>query len=200
MKKYLRKRVVTIAVSLVAFIAVTVAVFSTRTAAFFSDNMKMGIQTIHSGDLTIELRQATVLPGTTEPVFTNDPIRITPGTTASKIVTVKNVGDYPTYIRVKLSPEIALSAEHAGASPDLSLVGCEINTYAWTYYDGYYYCNQTLQSGQESEPLFTAVTFAPQMDNTYTNSTVTFHIDAQAVQANHNGASALEAEAWPQES
>ncbi len=200
MEKYLRKRVVTIAVSLVAFIAVTVAVFSTRTVAFFFDDAKMGIQTIHSGDLTIELREATVLPGTTEPVFTNDPIRITPGSTASKIVTVKNVGDCPAYIRVKFSPEIVLSAEYTGTVPDRSLVGCEINTFAWTYYDGYYYCNETLLSGQESAPLFTVVSFDPKMDNTYTNSTVTFHIDAQAVQANGNGASALEAEAWPQES
>lgn len=199
MKKLLKKRVVKIVVSLVAFIAVTVAVFSTRTAAFFSDNTKTGIQTINSGGLTIELRQATVLPGESTPVFTNDPIRITPGSTASKIVTVKNVGSFPAYVRVAVTPEIALSPEHAGATADISLVGYNINTAAWTLYDGYYYCNQMLAAGEESAPLFTDVTFDPKMDNLYTNSTITFHVNAHAVQVTGNGGSALEAEHWPQE-
>ena len=46
-------------------------------------------------------------------------------------------------------------------------------------------------------PLFTTVTFAPEMGNEYQNSTAHIDVKADAVQVANNGDAVLEAAGWP---
>lgn len=57
----------------------------------------------------------------------------------------------------------------------------------WTYLDGYYYYNRALAPGETTVPLFTTVTFAPEMGNEYQNSTAYVEVKVGAVQADNNG-------------
>lgn len=121
---------------------------------------------------------------------------VVPGTTESKIVSVVNDGHDPAWIRVKVDVEIDL----AGAgTPDTSLVTMNYNTTDWEYRDGYWYYLKSVAPTVETAKLFTQVTFAPEMDNTYQGSVARVIVSAYATQVAHNGATVWEAKGWPAE-
>ena len=66
----------------------------------------------------------------------------------------------------------------------------------WTEKNGYYYYNGTVKPGQETEPLFTKVSFSKDMPNEYMNARVEIEVDADVVQSKNNSGSALEASGW----
>lgn len=72
-----------------------------------------------------------------------------------------------------------------------------LNTTDWTEKDGYYYYSKPLKPGEVTAPIFTAVTFKPDMGNEYQNATATVDVSAQAVQTANNGATAMDAKGWP---
>ena len=77
------------------------------------------------------------------------------------------------------------------------MVVLDINT-KWTQgTDGYLYYNEALQPGAKTEPIFTSVTFKPEMGNEYQNATVTVDVMAHAVQTANNGSTAMTANGWP---
>lgn len=85
----------------------------------------------------------------TEIIEDNDTKIIVPGEDFKKVVKVKNIGESPCFVRVKvlISPE--------KYKDTLSL---NINTNDWEYKNGYYYYKNTLNSGNETTPLFTKLT------------------------------------------
>ena len=64
--------------------------------------------------------------------------------------------------------------------------------------DGFYYYREPVAPDEETEPLFTTVTFSTEMGIEYQNVKVKIDLDAQAVQSRNNGESALEATGWPE--
>jgi hypothetical protein len=129
-------------------------------------------------------------------VETGDSDEIVPGSEVSKVVWVTNTGKRDTWVRVSVEESITLVD---GGEGDLALMSLDLNTEDWTELDGYYYYLSVLEPGQETEPLFTTVSFSEEMDNVYQNSTASIDIDAQATQVANNGETVWDAAGWPSE-
>ena len=119
---------------------------------------------------------------------------IMPGMTVTKIAEIKNTGASDAWVRVKVEKNIQLQGE---GKPDTGLVELTLNTADWTEKDGYYYYTKVLKPGEVTAPIFTAVTFKPDMGNEYQNATATVDVVAQAVQTANNGATVMDAQGWP---
>lgn len=121
-----------------------------------------------------------------------------PGMTVDKVAYVRNSGSVPFYARMKVEKTVTLE-DGTAVDADLAQIVLDINTEAWTEQDGWYYLNTALAAGQDSTPLFTTVSLAPEMGNEYQKSNIIINVVAQAVQSGNNGASALAAQGWPVE-
>ena len=119
---------------------------------------------------------------------------IMPGMTVTKIAEIRNTGASEAWVRVKVEKNFKLQGE---GTPDTSLVELTLNTTDWKEKDGYYYYTKALKPGEVTAPIFTAVTFKPDMGNEYQNATATVDVFAQAVQTANNGATVLDAQGWP---
>ena len=119
---------------------------------------------------------------------------VMPNTTVTKIAEIKNTGASDAWVRVKVEKNIQLQGE---GKPDTGLVELTLNTADWTEKDGYYYYTKVLKPGEVTAPIFTAVTFKPDMGNEYQNATATVDVVAQAVQTANNGATVMDAQGWP---
>ena len=119
---------------------------------------------------------------------------VMPNTTVTKIAEVKNTGASDAWVRVKVEKAIKLTGD---GIPDVSMVQLDVNTTDWTEKDGYYYYTKVLKPGEVTAPIFTAVTFKPDMGNEYQNATATVDVVAQAVQTANNGATVMDAQGWP---
>ena len=119
---------------------------------------------------------------------------IMPGMAVTKIAEIKNTGASDAWVRVKVEKNIELQGE---GTSDTSLVELTLNTADWTEKDGYYYYTKVLKPGEVTAPIFTAVTFKPDMGNEYQNATATVDVTAQAVQTANNGATVMDAQGWP---
>lgn len=166
------------------------------TNAFFTSEEQVH-NVITTGDIDIDLIEMMEPEDGGDLVPFEDQTGVMPGTEVSKIVTVKNTGGQPAYIRVKVDKAIIL-ADESSDNVDLSLVTYNLNTEHWTEKDGFYYYNEVLAVDAETEPLFTAVTFASEMGNMYQGSNAEIDVQAQATQVANNGTSALEALGWPE--
>ena len=121
-----------------------------------------------------------------------------PGDTADKIVYVENTGDNAFYTRIKLKNSIVAAGE--GASLDFDKVQLNIDTTNWVLgADGWYYCQSAVGKGENTPPLFTQVTFSPNMSNGYMDAKVSIEVVAQAVQKANNGDAVWQAAGWPAE-
>ena len=119
---------------------------------------------------------------------------VMPNTTVTKIAEVKNTGASDAWVRVKVEKNIKLQGE---GTSDTSRVELTLNTTDWTEKDGYYYYKEALKPGEVTAPIFTAVTFKPDMGNEYQNATATVDVVAQAVQTANNGETVTDAKGWP---
>ena len=198
-KKSIRNSII----SIIAFALVTVALFSAQTYAYFTADVESNQNRIASGKLDIELIE---LKNTAqgETVYVN-PVEFMPATEVSKIVKVKNTGDLPVYIRVKIEKSInkdvnaipvdwenLITCDFALDDPDTAEMEA-----LWTYHDGYYYYNMPLDAGSATVPLFEHVYFSAAMGNEFANSKIGFTVKCEATQANGNGTTAWEAVGWP---
>ena len=116
---------------------------------------------------------------------------ISNSTNVSRIVKVKNVGNHPMYVRLKLS----VVGKNNNDDIDLTdLVTIPILE-NWIYQDGYYYYNDILEKNEESTPLIEEIIFNQQtLANDYIGAKIKLEIDAYAVQSEHNSDNVLEAE------
>ena len=121
-----------------------------------------------------------------------------PGQRVVKIVEVKNTGDAAAWVRVRVEKKLSL-AEGVQGDADPALLQLDFDSASWTRGDdGFYYYNAQLNAGETTAPLFAAVTFDPQMDNRYQNSTAEVGVTAYAVQTANNGDTAQNAKGWPE--
>lgn len=178
---------------ILALIAVCVSIAAYSTLAYFSYK-DTATNVITAGDVKIELQELSVAGG--EPHKFQNVMGVYPGTDVSKIVQVKNIGGQDVWVRIALDKKIDLG-ENTDITADASLVTYNINTDDWSFSDGYYYYNEMLKSGEVTTPLFTEVTFSPNMGNAYQKSKAIITVDAGATQVANNGETALEAGGWP---
>lgn len=186
-----------------AIMLVTCATFAFSTFAYFTDFVGTeSSNMIMTGSADVEIIDLTYTPdseGNLIPVPPDTPIRIFPGYEVEKKVSAKNNGTIPMFIRIKIDSTIQLASHSTGRESeiDLRLVGYDINEKDWMLHtDGYYYYRKALHKGQDAEPLFTKVMFSESMGNLYKDSTITFKIRIECVQANGNGNSPINAQNW----
>ena len=123
-----------------------------------------------------------------------DKTGVMPGTKVTKIVEVENTGTGAAFVRLRVETEVR-SAEKQEMDP--KHVRLDFNQTDWIYRDGYYYYARSLQPGETTVPLFTAVTFAAEMGNEYQNASAQVKVIAYAVQSANNGDSPQAAKGWP---
>lgn len=175
---------------ILSVLAICIATLAAGTLAYFTSEGKAH-NVITTGGVDIAV-QEWADEGRTTPF--EDLTGVMPNTTVTKIAEVKNTGASDAWVRVKVEKNIKLQGE---GTPDTSLVELTLNTADWTEKDGYYYYTKVLKPGEVTAPIFTAVTFKPDMGNEYQNATATVDVVAHAVQTANNGTSALTASGWP---
>lgn len=189
-------------ISLLAAVAICAAILATGTLAYFTAEDEVhNVITSSAVDIAIEEWQDEV-GGTPYP---DEPLEIMPGTTVSKIVTVKN-NEATSYIRARFEIIITdANGDRMNLSPETlaSIVTVAINGEHWQQKTGemnWWYYAASVPTGVVTEPLFSEVVFdGPNMTNEYQNCTVEINVYAQAVQTANNGASAQEAAGWTEE-
>lgn len=186
-KSGMKKRMLTAALALCCL-----AVLATGTLAYFTAE-KTTQNVITMGSLKMELVElnADGQPWT-------DVENIVPGMEVTKKAYVENNGSVDFYTRVKITTRYV--NEQGKKLPELNTGLVELNlSEDWKLdEDGFYYYTESVKPGEETEPLFTTVTFSTEMGNEYQNVKVIIDLDAQAVQSRNNGESALEATGWPE--
>ena len=179
-------------------IVLCLAILSGGTIAYFTAEETVR-NVITSGGIRIALVEQQLVDGALVD-YPDEPIPVLPGKTVSKIVSVKGV-EASAWIR--MCYEItAFDAD--GVPMDVpaeeleKLVQIAPDSESWTFSDGWWYCNEAVDSGESTKPLFESVVFAVDMGNRYQESTVQIDVTAQAVQQANNGAAVLEAAGWPE--
>ena len=195
-----------------AVLMICASLVSLGTLAYFNAE-DTAHNVISSGSVNIELVEKTKGDDGKLVDFPKDGIEgVMPGTSVSKIVTVKNTGEADAYIRVWVNTAISepgdpitnpliknlpLTIEVEGET--VELIEINYNTEKWTQgEDGYWYYNRAVKTGETTEPLFTTVEFHKLMGNAYQNSVTRVDVSAQAVQSANNGTSAMDAAGWPE--
>ena len=175
---------------ILSVLAICIATLAAGTLAYFTAEGKAH-NVITTGGVEIAV-QEWADEARTEPF--EDLTGVMPNTTVTKIAEIKNTGASDAWVRVKVEKNIQLQG---GGTPDTSLVELTLNTADWTEKDGYYYYTKVLKPGEVTAPIFTAVTFKPDMGNEYQGATATVDIVAQAVQTANNGETVMDAKGWP---
>lgn len=181
-----RKYVLSLAVIICAM-----AVLATGTAAYFVAE-ETAYNVITTGYLHMDLVEETTggAPWPEEGVQ-----GVMPAMDVDKVVYVENVGSVPFFTRISLENQITPAP---GVTAELTFehISLDLNTEQWIEQDGFYYYYRILEPGEKTEPLFTKVSFAPEMGNEYQNATVEVYVLAQAVQSANNGTDPLAALGW----
>ena len=189
-KKNIRRSIV----SAISFMVVSVIIFSAQSFAYFSADVSLDPMRLAAGNVDIDLVEM-MDDGHGGQVTYTAPVSVVPAGSYSKIVTVKNSGDLPVYVRVKLEK---IANDPTGLKDGWEkLIACNFNTSEWTYKDGYYYYNDVLGAGDTTEALFDRIAFAASMGNEFVGKAVSFKIISEATQSNGNGSSAIDAQGWP---
>lgn len=175
-----------------ALLVLCLAVIGLDTAAYFTAD-EIATNVITAGSIKIDLIEKDAEGND----FVN-PTGIMPGAVVDKIVTVKNTGDNPAWVRIKVEKSIELAQGESGEA-DTDMLSLDLNREQWTEHDGYYYYNNVLRPGAVTEPLFRTVTFDTDMGNMYQNCVARIVVGAQATQVAHNGDTVLDAAGWPAE-
>lgn len=207
----MKKRIFSLAV-----VIICLATLASGTLAYFTaDDTAHNV--ITSGGIAIELVEEYDDDGNplTDPKdFPEEGIfGIMPGTSASKIVSVKNTGASEAWIRVWVNVGISEDGDPItnptiknlpltitdASGKKIDVVTLDFNSTAWTQgEDFYYYYNSPVEPGKSTEPLFNTVKFAKETGNEYQNCKVIIDISAQAVQTAHNDDDGvLGADGWP---
>lgn len=163
--------------------AVTAAVAAGSTLAYFTaEDTAENVITTGNIDIAInEYKKGTDSDALETYIPQTEPLM--PGETVSKVVKVENTGGGSAYIRAKIN--LYFENDNSLSTEPVQL---SINTDDWTYNtdDGYYYYNDILDTGLETEPLFESFTLDSFAGNEYENQTLIIDIDAQAIQSKNN--------------
>ena len=185
-------------ISAFVMLALTVAAFTASTIAYFTDGGDDRLIISADGaNLSGKIIEYTVLEEGTEVVVGPTNMRIVPGGTVKKSVAVENTGSMDMYLRIAVEKVFALSEANVGKPTDPELVRLEINDEYWELRDGFYYYKNILSEGDTTEPLFETVNFSSEMNNTYTNSTITLTVRAYATQIPAEATTVFDVQSWP---
>lgn len=178
-------------VLILSVFAILIAILAANTLAYFTADTKAH-NVITTGGVDIELKEWANEDRTEK---FEDKTGVMPGAEVTKIVEIENTGTGSAWVRV----QVVLDVYAEGGKEQLPTdpVTLDFNETDWTYFEGYYYYSRPLDPGETTAPLFTTVTFAPEMGNEYQSSSAYVEVKAGAVQTANNGTAVLEATGWP---
>ena len=187
----------------VAMLAVLASIAATGTLAYFTTE-ESAVNVITSGGIAIEIVEKTKADSGAEVDFQEEGlINVMPGTSASKIVRIKNTGKSEAWIRVKMESRI-VSADgqelplEIGKNEKEPVMERTILEGWIDGGDGYYYYNEPVGPEDLTKELIDTVKFNPAMGNEYQGCTANIEISAQAVQTANNGTKVTDAKGWPE--
>lgn len=194
----MKKKILTVAaLAMFAFAAVS------GTLAYFTAEERVH-NVITSGGVGIEIVEKTEADSGAEVDFPKEGIRdVMPGTSASKIVKIKNSGESDAWIRVKVESSIVDADGEdlplmAGSDDKKPVMEYEILEGWIPGEDGYYYYEKPVAPGEFTGLFIDTVKFSPAMGNEYQGCTANIIIAAEAVQTANNGDRVMEAKGWPE--
>lgn len=181
---------------IVALLVIGIAILSAGTIAYFTSE-DTAHNVITSGGVKIALEEWADEDCTVP--YPDEPVEVMPGTSVTKIVTVKNQ-DADAWVRARFDV-IIRNKDGQEVKPenheDAVQILCSTK---WTQDGDWYYYGDALGADEITDPLFSEVVFdGASMTNDYQNCTVEVIVYAQAVQVANNGESALTAAGWPAE-
>ena len=178
-------------VLILSVFAILIAILAANTLAYFTADTKAH-NVITTGGVDIELKEWANEDRTEK---FEDKTGVMPGAEVTKIVEIENTGTGSAWVRV----QVVLDVYAEGGKEQLPTdpVTLDFNETDWTYFEGYYYYSRPLDPGETTAPLFTTVTFAPEMGNEYQSSSAYVEVKAGAVQTANNGTAVLEPTGWP---
>lgn len=172
-------------------LAICLATLATGTMAYFVAE-ETAYSVITTGYLYMDFVQETK---DGKPLPQGGVLNVVPATAVDQVTFVANRGSVPFFTRVVVEKKI-YPAEGSDTQLDAELVTLNINEDYWTEKDGFYFYKRILRPGQETQPLYTEVGFAPEMGNEYMDAKVEIRVLAQAVQSANNGTDATQALGW----
>lgn len=182
---------------LISIFTIILAIAAMGSSAFFNAE-DTAHNVITSGSVNIAVVE-TMLDGTELKAFPEEGITgVMPGSTVSKIVSIRNTGRSDAWIRVRVSIEVK---DGEGLPLDTGVVGFTVEGPWFDGGDGYYYYGEAVPAEKETQVLFREVRFDPDMGNEYQNCTAYIKIEAEAVQTANNpipdGGTVRDVAGWP---
>lgn len=188
-------------VAAIIFAVIVLGIFSAQTYAYFTDTTPSIKNQIASGSLDV-----AIVGAQDEQLSGIAPSEFMPGTSVSRTVRIKNTGDLPVYVRIKIEKTINNSESNMPVGWE-DLISCGFKLYDesapnsengdWIYRDGYYYYKSLLASESTTGALFDTISFSGDMGNEFTNSEIHVKVICHAVQTNGNTDDPLTAWGWP---
>lgn len=178
-------------IGLIAAIICCIAVLAGGTLAYFVAE-ETSYNVITTGVLSMDLVEETT---DGEPWPEDGVHGVMPGQIVDKVAYVVNDGGVDFYARIAIE-KIITAAEGVTKELNFDNITFDINEEYWTEQDGFYYYNTAVKPGEQTEPLFTRVTFDPSLGNEYQDAYIEIIVNAQAVQSRNNTDSALTASGW----
>ena len=125
---------------------------------------------------------------------------------ASREVSFQNVGASDMYVRARPQMQ-AVSGSGDEVDGAEAVTDFEMATFGWTEKDGWWYYDEPVaaatdgtQNGETTSPLMTGIEFVGDFYGVVgAGGKFEFTVEAQAVQVDNNGSSALTATGWPAE-
>lgn len=164
------------------------AVYSTL--ALFSDSQaKKGI--ITTGQVKIALIEED---GKGAPYVQGNEI-LAPGDEINRVVSIENIGNKAAWVRVKVAKSFVVPRTDIEPA-ELRLIEVDYQS-KWVEKEGFYYYQEKLAAGAETEPLFKQVKLNLAADNRFSNQKINVDVTAAGIQADHNGTTVADAIGWP---
>lgn len=178
--------------AIVSAVVLLAALIAGGTLAVFTGQGR-ATNVITTGTIDISLNDSIAGGQKTEAGYTLD--NVMPGSTVAKTVSVTNNGTGDAWIRINTNTVII--PPKAGPSPGTDAVRINYNlggqgAHWFDGGDGWYYYSAPVKgasvTGKVTTPdLFSTVTLKKEMSDAYQNCKIIINVQAQAVQAKHNG-------------
>jgi predicted ribosomally synthesized peptide with SipW-like signal peptide len=173
-------------------IAVIAMVGSGTLAYFTMEDTATNVVTSGGIDFKLQGKSGEEIPA--------EGIEIMPGDTVSDVARVINTGEHPMYLRVQMTPNVVDDATlDAGKCISIVLDDTEelkADTDKWTYEDGYYYYQDSLDPEETAELPYRINFDGKTMGNQYRGKKFSVTVTANAVQSENNGDSVWKAVGW----
>jgi len=175
---------------IMSVLAIAIALSFLGTLAYFTAE-EDATNKITMGNVAITLSDKTQ-SGEGYIPFPEEGLAAMPGDEISKSVYVENSGDNDIWVRIKLTPSLTPAIEGYA-----SLITWDANIINFSQSGNWYYYNAKVTPGGITTNLIEKVMFDVDMGNDFQDAVFELKVEAEAVQAENNGTTALTATGWP---